>query len=166
MNLLWILRLRKCSATSYPISEWFPPLHASNPRYRTWHLDILWTIVQNIEENVNLHLALLFDLIFKSMLKGCQNRNGCRNGCWSKHQNFSEPKYNSCVITSDIGKLSFTNLQNLRFPGKITFVDRGVWPQALIFLRALIWRFVQLFYRICQNVVLILCFCKLCLVDF
>lgn len=104
----------------------------------TWHLDILWTNVQNIEENVNLHLALLFDLIFKSMLKGCQNRNGCRNSCWSKHQNFSEPKYNSCVITSDIGKLSFTNLQNLRFPGKITFADRGVWPLALIFIRALI----------------------------
>lgn len=113
-------------------------------------------LCKNIEENVNLHLALLFDLIFKSMLKGCQNRNGCRNGCWSKHQKFSEPKYNYCVITSDIGKLSFTNLQNLRFPGKITFADRGVWPQALIFIWALIWRFVQLLYCICQNVVKIL----------
>lgn len=130
--------------------------YCMHPIPETWHLDILWAIVQNIEENVNLHLALLFDLIFKSMLKGCQNRNGCRNGCWSKHQNFSQPKYNSCVITIDIGKLSFTNLQNLRFPGKITFADRGVWPQALIFIWALIWRFVQLLYRICQNVVKIL----------
>lgn len=144
------------AATSYPFSEWFPPLHASNPRNMTsWHFmghcAKYWRKCK-----FAFTVALLFDLIFKSMLKGCQNRNGCRNGCWSKHQNFSEPKYNSCVITSDIGKLSFTNLQNLRFPGKITFADRGVWPQALIFIWALIWRFVQLLYCICQNVVKIL----------